>query len=62
MILSKFSLINFRQFKNVELEFSQDPDKPFTIITGGNTYGKQHLLKRFYGVFMATKISTIKYY
>lgn len=47
MILSKFSLINFRQFKNVELEFSQDPDKPFTIITGGNTYGKTTLVKAF---------------
>lgn len=47
MILSKFSLINFRQFKNVELEFSQDADKPFTIITGGNTYGKTTLVKAF---------------
>ena len=47
MILSKFSLINFRQFKNVELEFSQNENMPFTIITGGNTYGKTTLVKAF---------------
>ena len=47
MILSKFSLINFRQFKNVDLEFSQNENMPFTIITGGNTYGKTTLVKAF---------------
>ena len=47
MILNKFSLINFRQFKNVDLEFSQNENMPFTIITGGNTYGKTTLVKAF---------------
>ena len=51
MEIKSFKLKNFRQFKNVDLEFSQDTEKPFTIITGGNTYGKTtlvNLLMRFY--------------
>ena len=45
--IKSFKLKNFRQFKNVDLEFSQDTEKPFTIITGGNTYGKTTLVKSF---------------
>lgn len=47
MEIKSFKLKNFRQFKNVDLEFSQDTEKPFTIITGGNTYGKTTLVKSF---------------
>ncbi len=47
MEIKSFKLKNFRQFKNINIEFSQDADKPFTIITGGNTYGKTTLVKSF---------------
>ena len=47
MEIKLFKLKNFRQFKNIDLEFSQDLDRPFTIITGGNTYGKTTLVKSF---------------
>lgn len=47
MEIKSFKIKNFRQFKNVDLEFSQDTEKPFTIITGGNTYGKTTLVKSF---------------
>ena len=47
MEIKSFKLKNFRQFKNVDLEFSQDTEKPFTIITGGNTYGKTTLVISF---------------
>ncbi len=47
MELKRFRLINFRQFKDLEVEFSNDPTKPFTVILGGNTYGKTTLVKAF---------------
>lgn len=47
MLIRKLSLINFRNFKNCELEFSCDLDKNFTIILGQNTYGKTTLVKSF---------------
>ncbi len=47
MEIKSFKLKNFRQFKNIDLEFSQDLERPFTIITGGNTYGKTTLVKSF---------------
>lgn len=47
MEIKSLKLKNFRQFKNANLEFSQDTEKPFTIITGGNTYGKTTLVKSF---------------
>lgn len=47
MEIKSFKLKNFRQFKNIDIEFSQDIEKPFTIITGGNTYGKTTLVKAF---------------
>lgn len=47
MEIKSFKLKNFRQFKNIDLRFSQETEKPFTIITGGNTYGKTTLVKSF---------------
>lgn len=44
MILNKVSIKNFRQYRDVELEFSKDPDKNFTIIKGNNGTGKTTLL------------------
>lgn len=47
MKIKKLELKNFRQFKNIEIEFSNDPNKPFTIITGGNTFGKTTFVNAF---------------
>lgn len=47
MKIKSFKISNFRQFVDVNLTFSLDEDKPFTIITGGNTYGKTTIVKAF---------------
>ena len=47
MKINRISLINFRQYKNVTLEFSYDPQKNVTIILGDNGYGKTTLVKSF---------------
>lgn len=44
MILNKVSIKNYRQYRDVELEFSKDPDKNFTIVKGNNGTGKTTLL------------------
>jgi DNA sulfur modification protein DndD len=47
-------LYNFRQFKEAKVDFSQNKQKPFTIIEGKNGFGKSNLLNAltwcFYGV------------
>ena len=47
MKLNSIKLKNFRQFKNVMIDFSMDENKPFTIIKGQNTFGKTTLIKAF---------------
>lgn len=47
MRINSIKLINFRQFKNVKLDFSIDENKPFTIIKGQNTFGKTTFVKAF---------------
>lgn len=47
MKINSIKLKNFRQFKNVYLDFSMDSEKPFTIIEGQNTFGKTTLIKAF---------------
>ena len=47
MQIQKIKLSNFRNFKNCELEFSNDKEKNFTIVLGQNTYGKTTLVKAF---------------
>lgn len=44
MILNKVSLKNYRQYRDMELEFSKDPKRNFTIIKGNNGTGKTTLL------------------
>lgn len=61
MEIKSFKLKNFRQFKNIDLEFSQEDDKPFTIITGGNTYGKTTLVKAFLWCLYGQKYFTDKF-
>ena len=44
MELHKISIKNYRQFRDVNLEFNNDPNKNFTIIKGNNGAGKTTLL------------------
>lgn len=44
MILDKVIIKNFRQYKDVTIDFAKDKDKPFTIIRGNNGTGKTTLL------------------
>ena len=44
MELHKISIKNYRQFRDVKLEFNNDPNKNFTIIKGNNGAGKTTLL------------------
>lgn len=44
MDLKKVSIKNYRQFRNVELQFNNDPNKNFTIIKGNNGAGKTTFL------------------
>jgi len=52
--IKSIELQNYRQFKEAKVEFSQDKDRPFTIIEGKNGFGKSNLLNAltwcFYGV------------
>lgn len=48
MLLDSISLLNFRQYKGLNtIEFSTDPKKNVTIITGENTCGKTTLVQSF---------------
>ena len=47
MEIRSIKLINFRQFKNVEVEFSCDKEKNVTVIVGNNTSGKTTMVKAF---------------
>lgn len=47
MRIDKISLVNFRQYKNVEIKFSNDPNKNITVILGENGYGKTTLIRSF---------------
>jgi len=47
MIFKSISLYNFRQFKDIEINFSNDPIRNVTFVTGENTSGKSTLIKAF---------------
>ena len=47
MLIKKIVLNNYRQFKNVDLQFSTDPEKNITIILGNNGFGKTTFLRSF---------------
>ena len=47
MKLDKISIKNYRQYRDVEIEFDTDPNKNFTIIKGNNGTGKTTLLNAF---------------
>lgn len=47
MKLDKISIKNYRQYKDVEIEFDTDPKKNFTIVKGNNGTGKTTLLNAF---------------
>ena len=42
MKINSIKLTNFRQYKNVELEFEYNNEKNVTVIIGDNGFGKQH--------------------
>jgi DNA sulfur modification protein DndD len=44
MILDKVRIKNFRQYRDVEIDFAKNPEKNFTIIQGDNGTGKTTLL------------------
>ena len=44
MILNKVSIRNYRQYRNVDIDFAQGDGKNFTIIKGNNGTGKTTLL------------------
>ena len=47
MLIKRIILKNFRNFKNVDVTFSTDEDKKFTIILGENTNGKTTFVRAF---------------
>lgn len=47
MIFHNIELTNFRNFKNTKINFSIDPEKNVTFVTGEITTGKSTLLKAF---------------
>lgn len=47
MKLEKISIKNYRQYRDVEIEFDTNPDTNFTIIKGNNGTGKTTLLNAF---------------
>ena len=44
MELDKVIIKNFRQYRDIEVEFARDPEKNFTIIKGNNGTGKTTML------------------
>ena len=44
MILNKVKIRNYRQYRNVDIDFAKDDNKNFTIIKGNNGTGKTTLL------------------
>lgn len=44
MILNKVRIQNYRQFRDVEIDFAHNDDKNITMILGGNGTGKTNLL------------------
>lgn len=51
MLIKGIKIKNFRQYKNVDLEFSTDPNKNLTVILGENGYGKTTLVRAFIWCF-----------
>lgn len=51
MKLDYIKINNFRQFKDIKLEFSKDPKKNITIIMGNNGAGKTTLAQAFFWCF-----------
>lgn len=47
MEIRSIKIINFRQYKNTNIEFSTDENKKITVIVGNNTSGKTTLVKAF---------------
>lgn len=48
MLLKSITLKNFRQFKDITLEFSTNNEKNVTIVIGDNGSGKSTLLQAFF--------------
>ena len=44
MELDKVVIKNYRQYRDVSIDFARDPDKNFTIIKGNNGTGKTTML------------------
>ena len=47
MKLDKVTIKNYRQYRDVEIEFDTNPNKNFTIVKGNNGTGKTTLLNAF---------------
>jgi DNA sulfur modification protein DndD len=47
MLIKSLRLKNFRQFEDITLAFSTDPEKNVTVLVGGNTFGKTTLIRAF---------------
>ena len=47
MEIRSIKLVNFRQFKNINIEFSCDKERNVTVLIGNNTAGKTTLVKAF---------------
>ena len=43
MKIDSVKIENFRQYRDVKIDFSKDPNKNFTIIQGNNGTGKTRL-------------------
>ena len=56
MILNKVFIKNYRQYRDVEIEFAKDKDKNFTIIKGNNGTGKTTLLNSLSWCLYGTEI------
>lgn len=56
MILNKVKIKNYRQYRDVEIEFAKDSDKNFTIIQGNNGTGKTTLLNSLSWCLYGTEI------
>ena len=60
MILNKVSIRNYRQYRNVDIDFAQGDGKNFTIIQGNNGTGKTTLLNCLSWCLYGTEIHDYK--
>ena len=42
--ISSLKIENFRQYRDVDIKFSHDPKKAFTVLRGGNGAGKTNIM------------------